>query len=163
VNVARSVELRAVSALNAERSSRLSAGTERYFERVAKYIPVEGVAAYIVFWNLAPFPEDPHGWPGYLHYTAFLVLVAVNAFYLSRAGGHVPKKRQQIAISSLAFLVWTYAIGGQMFDQLESDLNRDLNDPYLGAALLVVALLGLGLYHPSTSSNGPSRLDLGHT
>ena len=47
----------------------------------------------------------------------------------------------------------------------EVNLTRpieEISDPYLGAVLLVAVLLGLRLYHPGTSSNGPAELDLGH-
>lgn len=124
-------------------------GVEEYFERVAKYIPGEIVAAYITVRNVTPDALGAERWPSWMHYAVFATLIILNVFYLRAVGGKdAPRKARQIAIGCTAFLVWAYALGGPVIDQLQRDVGTRVVYPSLGAVILVFASLGFALYDP---------------
>lgn len=122
---------------------------EEYLERVAKYIPTEIIGIYLVIKNLSPAPGADATWPGWMHYAIYLGLILLNIGYLHRFGGDVPRKAMQIALGCIAFVVWTYSIGGPVFAQLEHDLKTDMTSPELGTVLLILTAAAFGLFDPN--------------
>jgi len=78
---------------------------DNYLSRLVKYIPAEVVALYLTI--------DPllrKGYPQELQWALLLFGLVVTPFYLMRLGN--VRKTQQLVISTLAFAVWVFAIGG---------------------------------------------------
>jgi hypothetical protein len=128
--------------LNAEEAPPLKARAEDYLERVAKYVPAEILAVYlIVRGNMPPFGE-PGSVPAWVHFALYGALVALTPFYFWMTGGNVPRKRAQMGIATTSFVIWSYGIGGPFFFKpLEHVLNTQLE--YQGLAGCVVAVWAL--------------------
>jgi hypothetical protein len=92
--------------------SKESVGAEpadEYKERLLKYIPAEVVALYVALLGIIQgasegFPKNEALWG------ITLLLLVGTPLFLSRVSG--VKKRQQLIISTLAFGVWVFALGG---------------------------------------------------
>lgn len=78
-----------------------------YLSRLVKYLPTEVVTAFLVL-DAAFRAQDAAG--GWLHWLVFGVLFLVTPFYLHQF--MKVRKRRQIAVSSLAFVVWVVALPG---------------------------------------------------
>jgi hypothetical protein len=83
---------------------------DRYKDRIIKLIPGEVVAVYLFLSGLiastdpAKIPQDK------LLTIVFLILLALTWPYLSRIAG--VSNRTQVAISTVAFAVWVFSLGG---------------------------------------------------
>jgi len=80
---------------------------DSYADRLLKYIPSEVIAVYLTVDAILKSATDmriPVLW------VVFLVLLVATPFYLWRVANIV--KKDQIAISTLAFIVWVFAMGG---------------------------------------------------
>jgi hypothetical protein len=87
-----------------------------YSARVAKYVPAEVVAAYVAILAVLD-PAAPGADPArtrLLCRVAFLVLWACTPLYLSLLGRGRRRGAPavQLVVSSLAFVVWAYALRG---------------------------------------------------
>ena len=126
-----------------------AAGTEDpvkdYFERVAKYIPAEIVAAYTAMVNLIDSATShPHLKETAL--AAFLFcLILVPIYYYALRIPTDPKKATfaQMAIATVSFIIWAYALGKGFF--VYAGWYDSL---YSGLALIAYSLL-VGLYVPT--------------
>ena|SRR5713226_5867000 len=96
-----------------------SATGDDYAARVAKYVPAEIVAAYVAILAVLD-PAAPGTDAARTHLlcrVAFLVLWASTPLYLAllgrgrRRGGH-GAPAVQLVVSSVAFVVWAYALRG---------------------------------------------------
>jgi hypothetical protein len=82
-----------------------------YVDRLVKYIPSEIIALYLGAVNVVPF-KDPSRW------TALWIIAGLSAvctpiyMYVATREGGKPTLWSQIVISSIAFPVWVFAIGG---------------------------------------------------
>ena len=88
-----------------------------YLTRVAKYVPSEVVAFYL-FINGAILAAPAGSLPGdrfIWHIGAFLLCWVATPVYLVRRASAGQPKRLQIVLSSVAFPVWAYAVGGAVF------------------------------------------------
>ena len=113
-----------------------------YFDRVARYVPSEILAAYLTLLPIVigTTKADP---------TIRITLLAVILFglgllnipYLLRAALPHQPKRKHIIVSTLAYLTWTYSIGG-----LWTDLG--VYREAVAAILIVFMSLGSGLVIP---------------
>jgi len=125
-------------------------GIGEYFERVAKLVPVEIIAAYMVLRGFLPASGTDKGIPAPLEIAAYLALVVLTPLYLRRLAGRVPHVSKQLLLATISFVVWSYAIGGPFF---WSALGRvtDTQIVYPGVAGLVAVLwsVGLGAIAPS--------------
>lgn len=86
-------------------------GPDGYKERLLKYIPAESVALYLTLDGICRSSWANEGdklWKGLLF--SLVVVLAFTPLYLRRVGR--VEKRGQIALSSLALVVWVSAIGG---------------------------------------------------
>lgn len=90
-----------------------AAGVDGYRDRLVKYIPAEVVAVFMTIDGILRSTERDRplmvlGW------LVFVFLLAMTPVYLSRLQGVT--KRQQLAISTAAFAVWVFALGGPFLD-----------------------------------------------
>jgi len=92
-------------------SARGSTPAKEYWERVAKYIPSEIIAAFIAI-NCSLANSEPN--LKYWLSLANLIMCAIfTPIYLGLAANkNEPKKTQQI-VSFFAFIIWSYAISGE--------------------------------------------------
>jgi hypothetical protein len=121
---------------------------EHYFERVAKYVPIEIVAAYLALQTF--FAGVANGAvPLALQIFVYLAFIGLTIGYLRAIGGDVHQKRAQIVIGTIAFVVWSYAIGGPFFwKAIESASETQLVYPFLQFAAVLLWTLGAGLFEP---------------
>jgi hypothetical protein len=146
-----------------------------YLERLAKYVPVEIIAAFLAIRGYvdsqgggaplavtspvpapsvvspaaAPLVASPGMMPEELEIALFAGLVVLTPLYLSKVGGDVPRKALQIAIATLSFVVWTYAIGGPFFwGAVEKLTGTQIVYPAFAGAFAVIWSLAVGLVHP---------------
>jgi hypothetical protein len=80
---------------------------DKYKDRLLKYIPVEVVTFYL---SLAAIIAAATDVPDWLSWTIFIIGIVATPFYL-RFYLQV-SDRIQLAVSTLAFIVWVFALGG---------------------------------------------------
>ena len=85
-----------------------------YFDRIVKYIPSDVVGAWVAVRGVinSSMGTDPNAW--IVHWIAFAVGVLLTAGWTWRQTNE-PGKRPatvQIALSTVAFIVWVAALGG---------------------------------------------------
>jgi len=114
-----------------------------YFDRVVKYIPADVVGLWLFATGLivSQAGTDPNA--GWIHWAAFfggLVLTALWTWKQTTdpAAGAATI---QMFVSSLAFAVWVFAMGGP-FAEL------DWYQPYYGSLLLAFFTVGSGFVVP---------------
>jgi hypothetical protein len=112
---------------------------ENYVERVAKYIPGEIIAGYVALSGLisAVPPEDERRITA--AWVLFIVGLLVTPIYLYTAGKPANRRETlQIAIPTIAFVLWAYALGGPF--ELSSPL------PVIGEYASWLGALAVGLF-----------------
>ncbi len=86
----------------------INVSKDDYFNRLLKYIPAEIVGLYLTLDNIINIQkEGSHAWMSWFIFAVCLILIPL---YLNRVLN--VKKKIQILISSLSFVVWVYALGG---------------------------------------------------
>ena len=79
-----------------------------YFNRLLKYIPTEIVGLYLTLNNIINIQEkNTQAWMSWFIFAICLIFIPL---YLNRV--LKVKKKIQILISSISFVVWAYALGG---------------------------------------------------
>lgn len=78
-----------------------------YITKLQKYIPADVVAIYLTIDSVLRSAGEMN-W--LLYWLLFLFILIATPFYLWRVAKI--KKKLQIVISSLAFIVWVFALGG---------------------------------------------------
>lgn len=99
---------------------------DNYKQRLFKYIPAEVVVAYLALDTLIRPTGENHL---ALYWLVFAFGVIATPLYLGRIL-HV-HKLLQLAISTVAFAVWVFAIGGPF-------VYLDFYEPIYGGVLLVI-------------------------
>jgi hypothetical protein len=121
-----------------------------YIDRLLKYIPAEIVALYLGVTNVIPPPLK-------VHRTAVWVVSVISALcvplymYLSTRKANQPTLWSQILISSIAFPLWVFAIGGPFALQPWYDNYR-----WIAAVTICFATFLFGLYAPAPASLTPT-------
>ena len=82
-----------------------------YLDRLVKYIPAEVVALYLGATNVVPL-KDPSHWTALWIIAGLCAVCTPIYMYVATKEGCKPTLWSQILISSIAFLVWVFAIGG---------------------------------------------------
>lgn len=119
---------------------------DNYLSRVAKYIPAEILAAYITALGLIKTSDEP-GLRWWL-YLAFLVLCFVmTPVYFNLLAEKGEPKTMQMVISSVAFLVWAYSLGG-FFDEIK------LYHSLVASLILIAFTLISGAFFPRPVAAG---------
>jgi hypothetical protein len=113
-----------------------------YAERITKYIPGEILAGYLaingILASVTGAQEDLRRWVYILMFALCLVLTPIYFSLVARS--KQPKKLQMI-LSTIAFVVWAYNLGG-VFEVLKIYI------PWLGAIFLIVFSLVSGALAP---------------
>jgi len=81
-------------------------GTDDYFNRLLKYIPAEIVGLYLTLANIT----NTQSVAGWISWFVFAICLLLTPLYLWRVLKVL--KSTQLIISTLSFVVWSYAIGG---------------------------------------------------
>jgi hypothetical protein len=109
-----------------------------YFDRVAKYVPTEIVAAYISANGAASLSRHEH----VLVYVIFGLCLILTPLYITRFTTTPTEAWTNGGMATAAFVVWAYATGGGLFDSL------DWYDAGTAAVVLVFFTLLSGLAIP---------------
>jgi hypothetical protein len=121
-----------------------------YIDRLLKYVPAEIIALYLGVTNVIPPPLQAHR-------TALWVVTVISALcvplymYLSTRKPPQPTLWSQIVISSIAFPLWVFAIGGPFALQPWYDNYR-----WVAAVTICFATFLFGLYAPAPPSRDSS-------
>lgn len=95
-----------------------------YSDRVSKYIPAEVVSAYLAIDGLIQVSGIDGAEGRILKWCMFAFFVLVTAalvgFFSSGTAGDTARNRPQIFVSTVAFIVWAFALGGPFEDLFES-------------------------------------------
>jgi hypothetical protein len=120
-----------------------------YFERVAKYVPSEVLAAYLTLVGVianAPMPRRL-----WLDLVSFLVGLVMTPIYLAKMADKNEPKRLHLVIASVAFVVWSYSLKG-IFEDL-----RWYESITASVALVLFSLISGAFYPtvPAVQSQNP--------
>lgn len=115
------------------------ADVKDYFERVAKYVPAEVIAAYISANGVATAGQRP----GTLFTVIFVVCLICTPLYITRFARTRQEAWTNGAMATTAFLIWAYATGGGLFKYL------DWYDAPSASVILVLFTLGSGAALPT--------------
>lgn len=80
-----------------------------YSSRLVKYIPAEIITAFVTMNGMVASSDKK--WLQWVIFGALLILTPLYTHYLTRQPGAAPAKKQ-IAVSSVSYLLWVFAIGG---------------------------------------------------
>ena len=124
--------------------------TDDYTTRIVKYIPAEVVAFYlaadklfakatdVVNANIADIFVRDH--LRYFSIAVFVIALVGTPFYIRQQATGDEPWRVQAALSTLAFLIWAYAVQGQIFAPVYSSA--------IAAFLLLVFTFASGFVKP---------------
>jgi hypothetical protein len=117
-----------------------SRGPDQFTDRLLKYIPAEVIIVYVSVEGLirnapANVPREKVLW------VVFLFLLIATWIYLARVQ-HVNKKAQ-LVISTLAFAVWVFSLGGPF-------ASFSWYEPFYGALLLPLYTFGISALKPES-------------
>lgn len=127
------------------RSGETSSDIKDYFERIAKYVPAEIVAAYISANGVAILARTP----GVLLVIIFAVCVICTPLYVTRFTTTKNESMVNSLMAVVAFVVWAYATGGGLFKYL------DWYDGPTASVVLVLFTLASGAVMPVAKHNPP--------
>lgn len=114
------------------------ATVDQYADRLMKYIPGEVVSLFILLNGLAAnAPETIPKVP--LQWGVFVILLVGTWFYLRRILNVT--KWQQLVISTVAFVVWVFFLGGPF-------ASLGWYDQFYGTFLLPLYTFAVGLIEP---------------
>lgn len=83
---------------------------ENYMEKVTKLIPSEIIVAYLLLIGMADsVDEDIWKW------IVLVICFVLTPVYLNTFAKDAKPKRNHLILSTIAFLVWAYAISGDKF------------------------------------------------
>lgn len=115
-------------------SSEPLATPDPYQDRLLKCIPAEAVAGFLTLNSIVP--KTANGWATWFPFFLMLVLVPL---YLKQL--HGVNKIVQLTISTIAFAVWVFAIGGPF-------LTLEWYQPWLASLVLVTYTIVVPLIKP---------------
>jgi hypothetical protein len=121
-----------------------------YIDRLIKYIPAEIIALYLGVVNVIPSPLGSHR--NALWVVSVLSAICVPVYmYLSTRRDGQGALWPQVVISSVAFPLWVFAIGGPFAQYSWYDGYR-----WVGAVVICFATFLFGLYIPAPA---PAKRD----
>jgi len=84
---------------------------DKYMDKIIKLVPSEIIAAFIAINNLIDIEEGAYM---RIHWIVFFILLIATPFYISKITKRkdLPVLKSQILISTIAFTVWVFALGG---------------------------------------------------
>lgn len=135
------LQAEAVQAKSQKAAKPAKSKKEQYFERVAKYIPAEIVAAYVAAVGAVAQLPDLAGrrvW----YSVAFIGGVVGTPLYLRMFGDPSKSKTMHLVVSTIAFVVWSYSLGGFFKDVV------NWYEPGIAEAAAMVFSLAVGFLKP---------------
>lgn len=120
-----------------------------YFDKVIKYIPADIVAGWTTLLGLTggvgAAASGIGGIPPLIFVLLLIAFVALTAWWTYRqtTDFKAGPARTQIVVSTIAFLVWAFALG-RPFDQLIPSLYN----PQVAAGILIIYTLAVGRIDP---------------
>lgn len=110
-----------------------------YLEKVAKLIPSEVLAAFMLFMGLAKNLEG--GTQSVAYWFIFGFCLLLTPIYLNKQSEDNKPKRFHLIISTLAFAAWAYVISGM---ELQGTIAPETYKPALASILVGIFSLGIG-------------------
>src|SRR5687767_8341792 len=117
------------------RSGTEASSAQEYFDRVAKYVPSEVVAAYIAANGVAAAGKRPSA----LFIAIFVACLVATPLYITRFARTPKEVWTNGAMATAAFIIWAYATGGGLFQ------NLGWYDAPTGSVILILFTLASGL------------------
>jgi hypothetical protein len=121
----------------------LSQRVDNYTDRLLKYIPAESVALYLTLQGIVSSSVEGRALYTWLWF-AFGIGIIGTPLYLWRV--QQVSKRVQLAVSTAAFSVWVFALGGAF-------ASLPWYEPFLGSMLLVIFTFFVPLLSPDVLSS----------
>jgi hypothetical protein len=121
-----------------EARATLSEKVDGYTDRLLKYIPAESVALYLTLQGIVLSSVEAQALTTWLWF-AFVIGCIGTPLYLWRI--QQVSKRIQLAVSTAAFGVWVFALGGAF-------ASLSLYEPFLGSVVLVIFTFFVPLISP---------------
>jgi hypothetical protein len=112
-----------------------------YAERTAKYIPGEVLAAYVSINSILGSVDAKDQLLAPASWFVFGLCLVVTPLYLRALAIRPEPPWTHLAISTAAFAVWAYALGGPF-------ALSGIQKPWLGSILLILFTLLAGLIEP---------------
>jgi hypothetical protein len=123
-------------------SSTAHAESDGYLDRLLKYIPTEIIALYLGATNIVPSTDSSY-------WTALWIIAALTAlctpiymYFATREEGQ-PTLWSQIVISSIAFPIWVFAIGGPF-----RHFSWYNEKHWIGAIAISFSTFAMGIHKP---------------
>ena len=114
-----------------------------YIDRLLKYIPSEIIALYLGVQNVIPMQDKHHLLSLWIVTIITALIVPVYMYYMTKE----PKEFtawSQIIISSFAFPIWVFAIGGPF-----ATYEWYKAQHWIAAVIIMFSTFLLGIYKPS--------------
>ena len=124
--------------------------SDGYIDRLIKYIPSEIIALYLGATNVVPV-KDPSRWTALWIITGLCVVCTPIYMYLATKQERQPTLWSQIAISSIAFPVWVFAIGGPFRSFPWYDEKQ-----WIAAIIITFGTFLAGVYKPEPAAASAS-------
>ena len=123
-------------------SSRDSAWVDTYFDKVVKYIPADIIGAWVAVTGIVNGASEHDSRTAllWIAFALFVVLTGLWTWKQTEESGK-PAAKRQIGISTTAFGVWVFALGGPF-------VSLSWYDPVYGSFLLIVYTLFVGIINP---------------
>ena len=120
-----------------------AADADGYIDRLVKYIPTEIIALYLGATNVVPV-KDPSHWMALWIITGLCIVCTPIYMYAATKKAGEPTLWSQITISSMAFPVWVFAIGGPFRAFPWYDEKQ-----WIAAIVITFATFLAGIYKPN--------------
>jgi uncharacterized membrane protein YoaK (UPF0700 family) len=120
-----------------------------YLDRLLKYIPAEIIALYLGASNVVPAGDHSYSLALWIITGLTAVCTPVYMFFSTREAGK-PTLWSQIIISSVAFPIWVFAIGGPFHSFKWYDQKR-----WVAAIVISFATFMVGMYIPKVTPAKP--------
>jgi hypothetical protein len=127
-------------------TSHLSIEPEGYLDRLVKYIPAEIIALYLGASNVVPTQDADYHLALWTIAGLTTIATPIYMYFATREEGQ-PTLWSQIAISSLAFPVWVFAIGGP-FESFDWYAQKR----WIAAIVITFATFIAGIYKPHAAA-----------
>ena len=119
----------------------LAGGTPKldgYFDRLLKFVPADIVAAWIAITGLIAAADNvPVPRLLWIMFAVFVVITAAWTYVQTREA-NMPPATTQIAIATISFVVWVFALGGPF-------VNLGFYNPVYGSIVLIIYSLVAGM------------------
>jgi hypothetical protein len=122
---------------------------KEFLEQVSKFVPAEIISGYVAIDGFLSSEkstnEQIYFYGAILNFIIFLILTPV---YFNKIAESGDAKRTQLLTSTLAFIIWVYAVGGD--SGIFGDPVLDIYNATISSCLLVLFSLVSGLITPKS-------------